>query len=140
MGEIVPFIGAVRIMPAENPLKTKRHWVTMRPVRCPVRRKIVPRASHGTLITAPKRKKTRNEAELQPRASAHHSARAATAKRPMAIVHAISWGFRLRSQRSKVLRPNATAIMKEVAAKAVFSVTGLHARRDDTDFVKSCTK
>jgi hypothetical protein len=45
------------------------------------------------------------------------------AKRPIAIVQANSWGLRLRSQRSKVLRPKATAIMKDAAASAVLRVT-----------------
>ena len=38
VGLMASFIGVVRMMPVENPLKTRRHWETTRPVRWPARR------------------------------------------------------------------------------------------------------
>jgi hypothetical protein len=39
-----------------------------------------------------------------------------------------------------VLRPKAKAMMAEAAAKAVFKVTLVKARRSTTDFVNVCTR
>jgi len=139
-GEMVPFMGAVRMTPAENPLKTSKILVVTRPARGPASRKMVPRASQGTLMTAPSMKKTRNEGSLHPRASPHHRENAARANRAIAIVHANSWGRWRLSQRSQVLRPKATAIRAEAAARAVFKVTVVKARGSPTEFVKPCTK
>ena len=139
-GEMVPCMGAVRMTPAENPLKTSKILVVTRPARGPARRKMVPSASQGTLRTAPNMKKMRNDGSLHPRASPHHNENAARANRAMAIVQASSWGRRRRSQRSQVLRPKATAIRAEAAARAVFKVTVVKARGSPTEFVKPCTK
>ena len=139
-GEMVPCMGAVRMTPAENPLKTSKILVVTRPARGPARRKMVPSASQGTLRTAPNMKKMRNDGSLHPRASPHHKENAARANRAMAIVQASSWGRRRRSQRSQVLRPKATAIRAEAAARAVFKVTGVKATGSPTEFVKPCTK
>ena len=139
-GEMVPCMGAVRMTPAENPLKTSKILVVTRPARGPARRKMVPRASQGTLRTAPNMKKMRNDGSLHPRASPHHNENAARANRAMAIVQASSWGRWRRSQRSQVLRPKATAIRAEAAARAVFKVTVVKARGSPTEFVKPCTK
>jgi hypothetical protein len=62
------------------------------------------------------------------------------AKRAMAIVQANSWGLRRLSQRSHVLRPKATAIRAEAAARAVFKVTVVKATGSPTEFVKPRTK
>jgi hypothetical protein len=91
-------------------------------------------------MMAPKVKNIRNETVLHPCPSAHHRERAAITNRPMAIDQANSWGRRRRSQRSRVLRPNAKAMMAEAAARAVFKVTLVKARRGRTDFVNVCTK
>ena len=139
-GEMVPFMGAVRMTPAENPLKTSKILVVTRPARGPASRKMVPRASQGTLMTAPSMKKMRNDGSLHPRASPHHKENAARANRAMAIVQASSWGRWRLSQRSQVLRPKATAIRAEAAARAVFKVTAVKARGSPTEFVKPCTK
>jgi len=139
-GEMVPCMGAVRMTPTENPLKTSKILVVTRPARGPARRKMVPRASQGTLMTAPSIKKMRNEGSLHPRASPHHRENAAKAKKAMAIVQANSWGRWRLSQRSHVLRPKAIAIRAEAAARAVFKVTVIKARGSPTEFVKPCTK
>ncbi len=139
-GEMMLFMGAIRMTPAENPLKTSKMRVVTRPARGPANRKMVPRASQGTLTTAPSKKKTRKDISLHPRASPHHREKEAMANRAMAIVHANSWGRWRLSQRSQVLRLKATAIRAEAAARAVFKVTVLKARGSPTEFVKRCTK
>ena len=135
MGEIWPFIGAVRTTPMAKPLNTNRTRVTAAPALGPASRYTVPRASHGTFTMAPNMKKMRNEPLLHPRPSAHHRANEATTNRAIAIVQANSCGFRRRSQRSKVLSPNARATMAAPAARAVFKVTLKQARGNSEEFV-----
>jgi hypothetical protein len=91
-------------------------------------------------MMAPNVKNMRKELRLQPRASAHHSAIEAIANRAIAMVHASSWGRRRRSHRSRVLRPNATEMMADMAARAVFKVTPVKARGAPTEFVNVCTR
>jgi hypothetical protein len=84
---------------------------------------------------APNVKNTLNVPLLQPLPSAHHNANAATTNSAIAIDQANSCGRRRRSQRSRVLRPNARATMVDAAARAVFKVTPIKARGGHMEFV-----
>ena len=133
-------MGAMITTPAEKPLKRRSTRVVTRPAVGPAKRYTEPNPSQGTLTIAPNRKNIRNDVVLQPRASAHHSDKEAMAKRPMAMVQASSCGRRRRNQRSRVLSPNATEMMADMAARAVFKVTPIKARGAPTEFVNVCTR
>ena len=129
-------MGAVSTTPAANPENTSSTRAVTRPAVGPPKRYTVPSPNQGTLMMAPVAKKTRNDALLHPRASAHHNDNAATANNPMATVHANSCARRRRSQRSRVLRPKATATIADAAASAVFNVTLAKARSGALEFLR----
>ena len=115
--------GALNTTPTAAPERPINHARVMLPTRWPSNRYTVPRASHGTFNTAPARKNTRNDARLQPRASAHHKAIEPRAKSNNETVQAPSWGRRRRNHRSNVKVANARATNVVAAARAAFNVT-----------------
>jgi hypothetical protein len=115
------FVGAINTTPVAKPDNQTSHVRQTSPARTPISKYTVPSASQATLSTAPAKKKIRNAIKFQPELSAHHSAPDPTAKSAIAIVHANSCGWRLRNQRSNVLRVNAHAMRVAAPANAEFN-------------------